>query len=523
MKKIGLILGLMMLVLSVLGAEEAAQRPGPASNQTKVVFLLFDGTRADTIERLVEEGKMPHFQQLKSQGLWVDNAISVFPSTTGPAYAPFLTGLYPCNSGLTGIRQYLRKSGTYRVYCGTDLLAIKKDMNPDYKTIFELLPPKDSLSILGMVDRGSKNSPSLPTFAIDSIKGKPLDFDRHIAQKFRDMTKKGLPRFSFVSLHAADGIGHKKSSDSPEYAEALVNFDQLLGDLISDIRKKGELNNLILVICADHGHQPTTQHGNIADWLQKRLQIKVKDSIPRSSIGFNLRKAHNAKEYDAILAVSGNACVQIYLKGFDSSDQSGTAEKSFQIRPALAQMRRFSGKNAIPGDVIATVLEEPCVGFLCVRDGIGRYRIFSRNGESLIIRLGENLSYQVVRGNDPLVLGKKAQAYMNGSFIPERKWLKITAQDPYPDSVFQISQLLEAENSGDIIVNAAPGYEPWNEGQQGVHGGLDRAQMRVPLLIWGKGIQPGRRAFCRTVDLFPTMLKWLNVPVPSGVPGLSLF
>ena len=33
----------------------------------------------------------------------VKNGISVFPSTTGPAYVPFVTGLFPGTSGVTGL------------------------------------------------------------------------------------------------------------------------------------------------------------------------------------------------------------------------------------------------------------------------------------------------------------------------------------------------------------------------------------------------------------------------------------
>ena len=52
--------------------------------------------------------------------------------------------------------------------------------------------------------------------------------------------------------------------------------------------------------------------------LLKKAGLRVKDAIPRSTIGFNLRKKHHAQNNEALVGISGNACAQIYLKGFPS-------------------------------------------------------------------------------------------------------------------------------------------------------------------------------------------------------------
>jgi arylsulfatase A-like enzyme len=48
--------------------------------------------------------------------------------------------------------------------------------------------------------------------------------------------------------------------------------------------------------------------------------------------------------------------------------------------------------------------------------------------------------------------------------------------------------------------------------------------LHVPLVFWGPGIRAGRiRAPVSHVDLLPTLLEALDLPVPSGLPGVSLW
>lgn len=519
----GFLCGLLLLAVAPVAAAavarvEAASAAGPG----KVIFILLDGGRADTFHRLCDQGKTPTFAWLRKGGLSVDHAVSVWPSTTGPAYAPFISGTYPFQSNLTGIRQYLRASGTYRSYCGTDVKKIKEDLSKDFPTIFELLPD-DSLALVAMLDRGAKRSFNPPIdFFIKNFQGKYLECDRAIFRKLEDELGKGLPRFTFVSFHGPDSVGHRTGADGAAYDEAVISLDGLVNRLIHRLRASGELERTTIILSADHGSQSTTKSGDLAPALGA-LGLKVRDAIGRSTFGFNFDKKGNAEKNDAIVCVSGNACVALYLKGRPEHDRE--AVPSFQVRPTLAQMRAYrrGGDSREVGDVIATLLAQPCVGFLAVRDGRGAYRVLARRGEAVITRVGDRLGYKVVSGGDPLQMGIAARKVSDGRLLHERKWLRLTCADPYPDAVFQIAQLLEAENAGDIMVNATPGYEPWHEGQKGVHGGLDAAQIAVPMVLWGRGVPAGRLPCARTVDLYQTMLKLLGVASPKGLLGLPLF
>ncbi len=63
----------------------------------------------------------------------------------------------------------------------------------------------------------------------------------------------------------------------------------------------------------------------------------------------------------------------------------------------------------------------------------------------------------------------------------------------------------------------------------GDHGGFEHGHslygelVRVPLLVWGPGVEPGRRVEpVSLIDVFPTVLDALGLPAPDGLPGRSL-
>ncbi len=55
---------------------------------------------------------------------------------------------------------------------------------------------------------------------------------------------------------------------------------------------------------------------------------------------------------------------------------------------------------------------------------------------------------------------------------------------------------------------------------RGGHGSF--AEMRVPLILWGAGIQRGTLPEASNVDVAPTLLHLLNVPIPHPVAGKAL-
>ena len=93
-------------------------------------------------------------------------------------------------------------------------------------------------------------------------------------------------------------------------------------------------------------------------------------------------------------------------------------------------------------------------------------------------------------------------------------------RSPFPDAPRQLLQLLASPRAGDLVLAAALGSDfrdAWEipEHRAG-HGSLIADHMEVPLAA----SVPLPNAPIRTVDVMPTMLETLGLPIPEGLDGL---
>ena len=109
------------------------------------IFFLLDGFRPDVLRQLVTEGKLPNISQLFFENGTQWTGTTVFPSTTGPAYLPYVTGCYPGTCNVPGIRWVDRqhfsngnwnRKGT-RSYVGYESMYFNDDIDQNAKTLFE--------------------------------------------------------------------------------------------------------------------------------------------------------------------------------------------------------------------------------------------------------------------------------------------------------------------------------------------------------------------------------------------------
>lgn len=489
-----------------------------AAPPPSVIVLILDGTRADTFYQLLDAGRLPNFQEhVADRGLRVENAVTVFPSTTGPSYAPFVTGRVPGTSGITGLRWYDRTTGRSHIYAGRQFGQINDALDPGAPTVYELLPKDASAAVFGMVDRGCARSQTpFLSIAAPKLRGKYVDMDRGLYQAFRKLALEAdpFPRFAFLSLHAPDSVGHAHGIADPEYVASLEAIDGLVGDLAATLKARGRYHSTTLIVSADHGQSDVTEHQSLAEHLSG-YGLRVRDSVAREPFFANLSRDSRKRKYDVHVEVNGNAAVFFYL----NAPEAPAAERT----PA-SLARAFPARGGGTVDIEAALLESPAVELVLGREGPGRYRVAGRAGAATLEGDRRGFTYQVVAGRDPLGLAGRPEAasLFDGRPHDADEWFRASAASEYPDAPFQIAQLLEAARAPDLVVSAAPGWEPWQEGQTGLHGGLRREHMRVPLLVGGPGIPPRRIARARTVDVFPTVCEILGIPVPAGQDGVAL-
>ena len=106
----------------------------------RAFILLLDGARPDFLRELAAAGRLPNIARHFIERGTAADAVTVFPSTTGPAHLPYLTGRFPGPCNVPGIRWFDRatyardivSASRFRSYMGLGSLFIGRDIAPSY-------------------------------------------------------------------------------------------------------------------------------------------------------------------------------------------------------------------------------------------------------------------------------------------------------------------------------------------------------------------------------------------------------
>lgn len=456
-----------------------------------VVVLVADGLRPDTLDAAIRSGEVPALARLSEEG-GLNTVTSVFPSVTGPAYAPFLMGRFPGPVGLPGLRWYDRTRNLARMpfhsrsYVGAEMRHVDSDLDAQAPTMFELAP--SSLAAMNVIGRGLADHERLGqglrfvlrtgiTHFRGNVRGW-LGIDRDVAARFTHRFFEERPAFAFAALTGIDKTSHARGHDSPLAAQALSIVDLTVGSMRYAAERAGIWDETHLWIVSDHGHSPVSHHEDLAALVQ--------------SWGFSVIAHPWPMRWspDAAVMVSGNAMAHIYTGLRNSSDRWAQAD-------AIAT--RMLTRESVD------LLLLPCDGGCDIRT--------AKRGNARVTWDANSFSYEPVTG-DPLGIG--AQKNLSNDVAYD-----ITLASEYPDSLVQIAHLIRSSRCGDIVASAAPGwdfrarFEPIPH--VSTHGSLRREHMLVPLLT----NRPPKRTPRRTTDVMPSALVALGLELPPNLDGKS--
>jgi Type I phosphodiesterase / nucleotide pyrophosphatase len=466
-------------------------------------LLLVDGLRPDVADAQLAAGELPHLQSMLASG-GRSIAITGFPSTTSVAYLPFLTGCAPGHCNVPSIRwldrsnyrgHWWRDRQAVRSYCGYQAALLDRDIRPDVRTMFQLVP--ESVGIFTPVARGL------------SRQRDPSRFERQIWGTVAHAAKWHQPsdnsasrhllraadagwRFVFTQFPAVDGYTHQWGHDSTRVHRALRRVDATVGELRERLRRRRELDRTLILLVSDHGSSPVHTHLDLADWFRAH-------GVPTLSHPVVWTRSPRAA-----VMVAGNGCAMVYAQPGKSRSDRWPVER-------LRQPDAFGTSR----DLVGALLREPAVAFLAAESERGGIWIGSRNGEAYLRRTGGEIAYETASG-DPLAVGDSWSGTL-------RESLEHTWDGVYPDAAFQLLDQFRSPRSGDLLAVAREGYDFRDryeipEHKSG-HGSLTRVHMQTP--VWAS--RPLPAVPYRTVDLFPSMLQWLGVKVPKGLDGELLW
>jgi len=468
--------------------------------QRTLLLIVADGVRHDVLRDEIARGNVPAIAALCERG-GMHEVATCFPSVTGPGYVPFLTGRFPAEVGVPGLRWFdrARKVGLWpaysRSYSGIDIWCLDWDLDRNTPTMFDIAKP--SLAAMSMLGRGSRmnfgRSVGFMARVTRSHFRGDLDGWRRAEQlatrQFLREFERNRPQFATLAILSADKRAHKEGGESLGVRNAILDINDAVASARAIAARGGWADQLDIWMVGDHGHAPVSHHEDLHGWLEQRgLRVRAHPQILQRTV-------------DVALMVGGNAMAHIYL------NPEGRTRKFWPS---------FSGKWE---SLHEALLQRDAIDLLAVSQSENIVRVSSQAGGVAEIRRtqgsGRSCWSYFPQSGDPLELGGELTALDSDTAF------EACARTQYPDAIVQLSSLMGAARTGDIVISAARDWDLRSRFEPmahvSTHGALLREQMTVPLII----DRPVARAPQRTADVFPSALEVMGLPVPMGLDGRS--
>lgn len=466
-----------------------------------LLLIVADGVRPDVLARRMAQGHLPNLAARTARG-GAYEVSSVFPSVTGPAYAPFLMGRFPAQVGIPGLRWYDRGRERCRFppfarsYSGPEIWWLDHDLDPSHPTLLELATPSVAgASMLGRGARGRRHPGRGVSWMLKAVaphfRG-DLDawrrLEGQVSNVILDHLRRDRPRFAVMAFLLPDKFAHKFGPDTPQVHASLGDLDAFVGNATDIARRNGWEDRLDLWVVADHGHATVTRHDDIAD--------AVRDS------GWRVL-AHPTtwvRRPQVAVMVGGNAMGHVYV------------DLDKRARPWRLQLTEWQGLESL-------LLSRESVDFVATAEGPHRVRVHTRGrGDALVLREGDGaaarFSYRC-EGGDPLGMGGDLVA------LDAQTAHDAAARSDYPDALVQLAAIVPSPRAGDFILSATPGWDFRDRFEPtphvSTHGALHREHMTVPLLV----DRPLARTPRRTADVMPSALAALGIPFRGALDGVD--
>ena len=471
----------------------------PSARFSRAFFFLLDGARLDLFREFLDRGDLPNISRYLVEPGRFTSATTVFPSVTGVAYVPYLTGLFPGRANIPGYRwfdrdRYQRRPVSlmrFRNYHGLGSYLMDRDLAKDARTLFELLRP--SSNIFSGISRGTGMRRNAAYFrripaAIKWYRTNSWEHIDRAGERFLlRAARRRNERFTFHTTYSIDEYSHHDGPFSERARGCYLDFDRVIGRLAEELRATGQLDSSLLMIGTDHGHTEVKEHFDLERFIERRgLKTLYFPKQVKRWVGA-----------DAAVMVAGNSMGHVYLKGPGKWSERPPAEVHLERHPTLVD-------DLLDNDAVGHVIYRP--------HAAGEVRVRSRLGEASITLTGDRVTYRA-HGGDPFGYGALPEV------MTREEALARTVGTDYPDAPVQVAQVFDSPRAGDFMISAAPGYElrP-REGKlqhKSCHGSLHREHMTVPFVV----NHPIEERPARSVDAFPTILELLGRPVPSGLDG----
>jgi predicted AlkP superfamily pyrophosphatase or phosphodiesterase len=500
----------------------------PTQGNTVTIFLI-DGLSKSIFKELLAAGKLPHLQQLIEKSTYTEHGIGAFPSMTGYAFYPFITGEDATKSGILGLRWFDRSRdvGNLRHYVGRTNIHMNTDIKPQPLTIFEKYRQYYTASFNTYLNRGvhhaEMSSWAHSTSKYQSLKGFKLlrnipflgkNISKNHFQHESLVMEKAIsqlrrnPKAQWVTFTAPDASNHLLGTTA-EYYRLLTHIDSLIGNFIVETKRLGQDSSRMICIITDHGISDVFKNLNIPAELVQKHGIDLERGPATHLYSSDLtEKLTDFMEKDGYFVINGNLSAYIYLR--DKGEKPTPAH--WRNRQSFEALEQYAKGESIIKIVAAT----EGVELVACRKDDSTVSIFNNDGQGDII-FNKNKGYQYrVTGQDPLGYTNTPDNKVGKGYFTADEWLKMSLETEYPDAIYRLYQLMMAENVGDLLVTSKKGYdlaadyELFVGNYKGGHGGLRGELLDVPYILYKPNSATHRVPYMRAEDAGKAIIDYLS-------------
>ena len=506
---------------------------GQTRQQKKIIVVGLDGGSFDVIDPLIQEGRLPNIERLIANGVRGELE-STTPPVTGPAWASFMTGKDPGRHGLFDFvkpvaNDWRRKIVSYNDIRAKTLWSILSENGKDLGVINVPLtyPPPEVRGFLisGMLTPGTEFQYTYPAALAKEIEGRhgpyvldiwwqnygPKTIDRFLhdlmeCTRMREriifdlMDRRRWDLFMTVFI-GTDRIHHALwdylfpsgrtvvSRAQNQIRGGIIAYYELVDDIIGRMAEAVDGRGDLLMM-SDHGFGPLRGKVHINNWLEDLGYLRFDKNRIRK---WKLRKRlmpllrQLARKGDFLGLRNG-----LRRRGAKASGRMGAY--GFLECIDWSRTRAYAASNTEQGIYINLVGREP-LGI--VEPG----EPFDKTRDAIIEEL-KGLRHP--KTDEKLVsrVFKKEDVYP-GPYGEEA-----------PDVIFFLKEgeyLADVQPSDDLIQDVS-----WKTGS-GTH--------RMKGIFIGHGVDLKKGCClsgCRIIDICPTILNLMNVPIPDDMDGKVL-
>jgi hypothetical protein len=335
----------------------------------RVLAILADGARWDVVERLATAGEMPNLRQHFADCGGLRPATSVFPTVSGPAHLPLLSGLHPGRANLPGIRWAERPKGKRgrflfrtRSYMAPWRAAkLERDIPTTVRTLFHHVPGLADVNTWfvrgcpsrARITRFSKGASFVKALATSDWYASNLQAEAAVGRAWQ----RGFPSV-YAVFPAIDELGHRFGPQTEQSYEAYRRFDASLGRLIEEMRRNGTLGA--------HAHR---------DHLGPRAD---RNPHPRG------HRRPDAAFLSPHVGLSQAVASPFLRAGSGPGVGKLDGQPLYTGRDRLAGTTRLRGGRQKPADLVAALLAHPAIAHVIYRRAPEVYVLAGSAGKAVV-------------------------------------------------------------------------------------------------------------------------------------------